>query len=616
MTYGRPGVYINERQIALQPTDLSSANAAGACLGAFEKGPTTVTKVNSWYDFVNQFGGYNANYPATFGVAQFFANGGSELYVQRVTYSDAAAATAYVPNWSSGNSTRFVAKSKGSAGNNLRVSIVPAKVIGSVVPSAITYAAGVISVTVPSAAIFTVGDNVTIGGVVAGTGGTNATNFNTTAPIATINTSTNVITLTATLTGTPATGTGSLANATVTSFGNYWNVTVGLETVAGESPDVFSNDTVLETYNNVVFNNITSSDWIGSVLNLKSQYLTVDETTGTYTHLNPAWNGNPIILGSLVAGADGTMPTNAEYIAALPLDGTSGFDVLDRPLVIFAPELYAALTLSNGGSDVANMYKVHARLAAWAANGLGFAVLETAPSSTVSTALSYTNNTGVANSRAAIYYPYIYIQDPVAQSNNALRKIGPVGSVAGMYIQTDKAVGPFKSPAGLSANLSSVIGLETTINSAGLDALNLGTDGTTIGYPVNAIRQIPGAGIVVMGARVLSKDGSNNKYVSSKRSIIYIRKQLANLSQFALFESNNEVLWARLRTTLGAFLNAYRNQGGLRGANVSDSFYVKVDSENNTADTIANGQVNIEVGVALERPAEFVVINLSQMTAN
>jgi phage tail sheath protein FI len=100
-----------------------------------------------------------------------------------------------------------------------------------------------------------------------------------------------------------------------------------------------------------------------------------------------------------------------------------------------------------------------------------------------------------------------------------------------------------------------------------------------------------------------------------RRSLTFIQKRLNDLSQFALFENNTEVLWARLITVLGSFLNEYRNQGGLRGSTANQAFYIKCDEENNTAATIAAGEVHIEIGVALEYPAEFVVNNLSQKTA-
>jgi phage tail sheath protein FI len=134
--------------------------------------------------------------------------------------------------------------------------------------------------------------------------------------------------------------------------------------------------------------------------------------------------------------------------------------------------------------------------------------------------------------------------------------------------------------------------------------------------PVNPIRQIPGAGLSVMGARTLKQDGTANKYVNMRRSLIYIRKNLKNLTEFAIFENNDERLWSRINTATGSFLNEYRNQGGLRGATAAQAYFVKCDAENNSAQTIANGEVHIQIGVALQYPAEFIVIDLSQKTLN
>jgi hypothetical protein len=100
-----------------------------------------------------------------------------------------------------------------------------------------------------------------------------------------------------------------------------------------------------------------------------------------------------------------------------------------------------------------------------------------------------------------------------------------------------------------------------------------------------------------------------------RRSLIYIKKNLQDISTFALFENNDERLWANIRSTITVFLNQYYNQGGLRGTSPSAAFYVKCDAENNPTQSIANGEVHIEVGVALEYPAEFVVINLTQTAA-
>jgi phage tail sheath protein FI len=177
-------------------------------------------------------------------------------------------------------------------------------------------------------------------------------------------------------------------------------------------------------------------------------------------------------------------------------------------------------------------------------------------------------------------------------------------------MNTDATTGPFKAPAGIGTTVQGAIALERAFTSSDLDNMN------SASAPVNAIRQIPGAGISVMGARTLKQDGTANKYVNMRRSLIYVRKKMSDLTQFALFENNDERLWERIDSVLVSFLNEYRNQGGLRGATPADSFYVKVDAENNPDNLIAQGEVHIEVGVALQYPAEFVVITLSQKTVN
>jgi phage tail sheath protein FI len=183
-------------------------------------------------------------------------------------------------------------------------------------------------------------------------------------------------------------------------------------------------------------------------------------------------------------------------------------------------------------------------------------------------------------------------------------------------LSTDTKYGPYKAPAGIDAKVQDAIALERAFTPAQLDQLNTGVtdDGSNLAN-VNAIRNVPGAGVVVMGGRTLLQDGTANRYINMRRSLIYIEKRLNDLAQFAVFENNTETLWSRLVTVLGGFLNEYRNQGGLRGTTPDAAFYVKCDDENNTAATIAAGEVHVEIGVALEYPAEFVVINLSQKTA-
>jgi len=657
MTYSRPGVYISERDLPTPVTSVGTANAAGACIGYFQKGPETVTRVTSWYDFATTYGDMSSLYPATYGVNQFFQNGGNELYVRRVTNGAAAAsvkvagqsrsalnlnnlgltgttsgastaltlsasssqvtvgmsisgtnipASTYIASvtgtsvtlsqastgsvsgtltFGAGYTTKFVAKAKGSEANLYRVQLTPV-VFATKTTGNVSYASNVVTIAVENT------NNALIPGQFVTL--TNAAGFTNVVelPIATANTTT--ITVNTSLTGSPSTVSG----ATLTVYGDYWNLVVGKETNDPESPDNFSNDLVLETYNNVVFNNKLSSDYIGTILALQSSYISVDETSGTpyYTNVRPA-DVNPLVFAG---GLDGAAAGATDYI------GTNSsvlkeFDVLERPLVLFFPELVNQVT-SGIATTVQNA------ATSWAeTNGKAFIILDTPSGKTVADAVTWSNGL-TASSYGAIFYPNIYITDNKAQSSNAVRLAAPSSAVAGLILATDRASGPFKSAAGINAKLASAVALETAFTSADLDSLNAATN------PVNAIRNLPGAGIVVMGARTLKNASSITKYISTRRSLFYIKRQLEVITQFALFENNSEELWSRLRTSITAFLNEYRNQGGLRGLTIEQSFYVKCDEEINDATSIAAGIVNIEVGVALERPAEFVVITLSQMT--
>ena len=499
MAYSRPGVYISERLLpAVIPGGVTS-NAAGAVVAPFAAGPEAVTLVTSWYEFNKYFGGYNAAYPATFGVGAFFSNGGRELYVKRVLHSDAVKATVDVVTSGNAVVATFTAKNAGTDGNSLRV--------------------------------------VISAGTVSGT----------------------------------------------------WTVTIYKESGVA---NVITDDILLERYENVVFDDPTSSDFAETVINNVSTTVVVSASaSGTPVTTNPY---------PLTSGNNGTTPVAADYTA---YKGGSAvfneFSSLDRPLVVFLPEINT--TLSAGVPGVINA------ATSWAEQNNSFVVIDTPANETVANALSFATSL-TASSAGAVYYPNVFIADPIGRGSGALRKVGPAGAVAGLYLATDAGRGVFKAPAGITTSISGVVSVEKSFTSAELDSMNAATQ------PVNPLRQIPGAGLSVMGARTLKQDGTANKYVNMRRSLNYIRKNLENLTQFAVFENNDERLWAQIRTVINVFLGEYRNQGGLRGANNAQAFFIKCDAENNTATSIQNGEVHIQVGVALEYPAEFVVIDLSQKT--
>jgi phage tail sheath protein FI len=114
-----------------------------------------------------------------------------------------------------------------------------------------------------------------------------------------------------------------------------------------------------------------------------------------------------------------------------------------------------------------------------------------------------------------------------------------------------------------------------------------------------------------MGSRTLNP-AYISRYVPVRRTLIYLQKALSDLTQFAVFEPNDAALWRRLNSTVSSFLTNFWAQGGLRGTTPQQAFFVKVDSTINTQSTIDNGEVHIEVGIALQRPAEFVIIKIGQ----
>jgi phage tail sheath protein FI len=178
-----------------------------------------------------------------------------------------------------------------------------------------------------------------------------------------------------------------------------------------------------------------------------------------------------------------------------------------------------------------------------------------------------------------------------------------------MYLRTDASRGVFKAPAGFGARLALAVATQSSLSNSDLDTLNTGTE------PINAIRQIPGSGIVAMGARTMNNTPAN-RYINVRRSMMFLKTEIRARSNFAVFENNDSILWGRLNTSLSTFLRSYWQQGGLRGTSPTDAFYVICDASNNSAADIQNGIVNIEVGVALEYPAEFIVIKLGQLTGN
>ena len=213
---------------------------------------------------------------------------------------------------------------------------------------------------------------------------------------------------------------------------------------------------------------------------------------------------------------------------------------------------------------------------------------------------------GDPGKNAALYFPWLNAPDPTQQGR--ARAFPPSGFVAGVYARTDTNRGVWKAPAGTDASISGVNGVTIPLTDAENGILNI--------QGVNCIRSFPTYGTIVWGARTLqgSNDrGSEWKYIPVRRLALYIEESLYRGTQWVVFEPNDEPLWSQIRLNVGAFMNGLFRQGAFQGTTPKDAYFVKCDRETNPQNDIDRGVVNIIVGFAPLKPAEFVVIKLQQI---
>ena len=489
--YLRPGVYVQETLNPIAPVVGANSESVAAFLGSNARGPLTPTVVKSWSDYLNYYGGWSSNNTLALSVFLFFANGGSQAYVQRVVKGS------YVSAY------KIFQDRAGSPINTLTITAANPGVWGNSIVIAIQDSPG-------------------------------------------------------------ATG--------------YFDLIVyyGGTTAAYK----------VETFPNLTMDS-TNSRYAISVINSQSKYViaTDDESATTGANKNPKVVTAVSGTGTLASGADGTTPAATDIA-----DGVATLDTVLSSLILNAPGVTddaAINVLLAYAEDRGDVFVVVDPINDTVANQLA-------------QASAYTQT-----SFGAVYYPPITINDPTNTTpGTVIAAANPGGAIIGKYAATDKSRGVFKAPAGLAVRIAGAVSVPSLTNSD-LDNLN------SAAAPVNAIRFIPGSGIVIMGARTL-QPGYSTMYVPVRRSLIYLEKALVELTNFAIFEPNDTVLYRRINAVLNGFLTKFWSDGGLRGALPEQAFFVLCDTTNNTLATVEAGQVNIQVGVALQRPAEFVVINIGQ----
>jgi phage tail sheath protein FI len=207
---------------------------------------------------------------------------------------------------------------------------------------------------------------------------------------------------------------------------------------------------------------------------------------------------------------------------------------------------------------------------------------------------------------AAVFFPRVLEADP--RHDGQIDTFVPCGIVAGVMARTDAQRGVWKAPAGLDAGMSGIQGLEVNLNDAENGMLNpLG---------INCLRAFPVYGRVVWGARTLrgaDQLGDEYKYIPVRRTALYIEESLYRGLKWVVFEPNDEPLWAQIRLNVGAFMHNLFRQGAFQGKTPREAYFVKCDKETTPQDQINLGIVNVVVGFAPLKPAEFVFIKLQQI---
>lgn len=237
------------------------------------------------------------------------------------------------------------------------------------------------------------------------------------------------------------------------------------------------------------------------------------------------------------------------------------------------------------------------------ARGNGFVIID--PSSTATDTATITSLVDSYNksSFGAVFYPMMKMPDPARSGAATLRDTYPGGAVAGLFTRVEGERTTAKAPAGYNYDLRGAYGLSTSFTDSQV--------GTLYDAHVNTLKSIPGGAVIINGSRTLRKTDIT-KFIPVRRSLNFIKTNIESIANVSVFEPNGERVWTDIKVRLSRFLSEFWSSGGLKGANASEAYYIICDETNNPPYAIENGELHVEVGVAMQSPAEFIVINISQ----
>ncbi len=631
-----PGVYIEEIPSGVR-TITGVSTSIAAFIDYFKRGPMNkAVQIFNFGDFERMFGGLDALSEASYAIQQFFLNGGSQAYVVRVAGGNPVASNVTISNASpaGAEAIRIKAIDPGIWGDNVRVKIDhDTPVIGefnmkvtefstsgtpvrqevflnlSMDNTRNNFVTKVVNDENTGSAIIRI--DKTLGTVAPAANGTisgahaniNSVALSETTP--TLQVLVNNVALQPVATLNITGGPHSLNKLAVT-------LENALRSVAPTNP-LLAGATVRVVQNRLQV--LAGSGSPGTLISFAAPVddLTHDEllfNTGT-VNVQEYTLGKPAVAATAQMnhqnsgteeGDDGGIP-DAAAIRGLQNDKTGIYALEDVDLfnILCIP---ITGTVTDGSFDA-----VYSEALTYCEAKRAFFVIDTPNGiDDLQEIKNWRSEKGslIRSKNAALYYPRVLIPDPLNEFR--LRSVGACGTIAGLYARTDSNRGVWKAPAGTEASLRNVSKLS--------DVLSDQENGVLNPLGVNCLRNFPVYGNVSWGARTLEGAdalASEWKYVPVRRLALFLEESLFRGTQWVVFEPNDEPLWAQIRLNIGAFMNNLFKQGAFQGTSPRDAYLVKCDRETTTQNDINLGIVNILVGFAPLKPAEFVIIKIQQL---
>ena len=623
--YNRPGVYVNEAAFKATTTSRPGRTTA-SFVGTSTRGPVGKPVLcNSWTQFVAAFGDISPSHELGYSVYQFFTNGGTECYVVRALTNSTTANTAstLVLTYNSGAETLFTATSKlsGPDGDNITIHCTQNT---SNPTSSTTGGSGIMDISIKHKGVTKesfVG--ITFSNATAATSATGAINHAVTGSqyitVSAQNTDANVTgakfnthfggDVTFTLAGGATNGlaekaTGYVRGTTAGTAANHFLLTAenaglwggglsvviegGAESAGTTSYGTFTMIVKLDGAEKERWTEIsldaTHNRYVETLLNNYSDYVRVSSVATPAKATNTQVTAGTYLI---VGGNDGSAVVASDFSTACAyLDQVEGDLLVNLPGKTDSSSVNAAITYAQ-------------------TRGTAFVIVDADASKTTASdivnAVSPYTNSGYA----AVYYPAAKVADPTKTGPAALRNSGLGGAVSAIYGKAERIGSVGKAPAGYNMDIGNVFGLVANLSEA--------DEGTLYAANINPIRLVPGTGAIINGTRTLAVT-SPEKYIPIRRTLNFVKARCKEITKFAVFEPNDANLRQRVITVIENELRSLWSKNGLKGSSQAQAFYVTCDQTNNTTSTIGNGELHVEVGLALQYPAEFIIINVSQWT--